>query len=608
MPGADTAGDALPPFKTLPFKGPDIEVRRGDGGTVYLSSRAELPPGPQSIPHLLDDKAAEHPDRPWLKQREPGHGDWLRVTYGEAVKLTRNMAQSLLDLGLGPDAPLMILSGNSIEHALVSIAAQRIGAPATPISPAYSLMSSDFEKLKHCFGAIRPKAIFVQSVEPFQKALDQLALDGVAVISMNGDAGSISMETLASKPAGEAVDAAMAKLGPASVGKYLFTSGSTGLPKPTPQTQGAMCAQIAGYRALDAWDAIEDPGVIQVLDWMPWSHISGGNVNFNRTIEFGGTFHIDEGKPMPGAFDTTIANLRDVRPQYFGSAPIAFGMLANAMEADETLRDAVFSRLLYLVYGGATLSDDLYDRIQALAIASTGKRIPLLTMYGATETQAVTMTHWLIERVGMIGLPLPGLTLKLAPVGEKLEVRIKGPTVMTGYLDLPKKNAEVFDEEGFYCLGDAARFEDPDHPEKGVVFDGRVTEDFKLDSGTWVSVGTLRPAVVAACAPLVFDAVICGQDKPYIGALVWPSPAAVKAEAEAAGGDMAKAIASLSQKIDEKLQAFNARQGGSSRRIQKFRVLTTPPSLDAGEITDKGYVNQRRAQEVRADEVAALFD
>ncbi len=608
MPGADTAGDTLPPFKTLPFKGPDIEVRRGEGGTVYLLSRAELPPGPQSIPHLLDDKAAEHPDRPWLKQREPGHGDWLRVTYGEAVKLTRNMAQSLLDLGLGPDAPLMILSGNSIEHALVSIAAQRIGAPATPISPAYSLMSSDFEKLKHCFGAIRPKAIFVQSVEPFQKALDQLPLDGVAVISMNGDAGSISMETLASKPAGEAVDAAMAKLGPASVGKYLFTSGSTGLPKPTPQTQGAMCAQIAGYRALDAWDAIEDPGVIQVLDWMPWSHISGGNVNFNRTIEFGGTFHIDEGKPMPGAFDTTIANLRDVRPQYFGSAPIAFGMLANAMEADETLRDAVFSRLLYLVYGGATLSDDLYDRIQALAIASTGKRIPLLTMYGATETQAVTMTHWLIERVGMIGLPLPGLTLKLAPVGEKLEVRIKGPTVMTGYLDLPKKNAEVFDEEGFYCLGDAARFEDPDHPEKGVVFDGRVTEDFKLDSGTWVSVGTLRPAVVAACAPLVFDAVICGQDKPYIGALVWPSPGAVKAEAEAAGGDMAKALASLSRKIDEKLQAFNARQGGSSRRIQKFRVLTTPPSLDAGEITDKGYVNQRRAQEVRADEVAALFD
>lgn len=606
MPGADSAGE-LPPFTKLPFKGPDMEVWRGDAGEVYLRSRAELAVAPQSIPHLLDEKAAEHPDRPWLKQRAPDHGDWLRVTYGEATHLTRNMAQSLLDLGLGPDAPLLILSPNSIEHGLISIAAQRIGAPATPISAAYSLMSTDFEKLKHCFNAVKPKAIFVQAVAPFKAALEQLSLDGVAVISVNGEDGATSMETLASKPATDAVDAAMARLGPESVGKYLFTSGSTGMPKPTPQTQGAMCAQIAGYRVLDAWDTIDDPGVIQVLDWMPWSHISGGNVNFNRTIEFGGTFHIDEGKPMPGAFDTTIANLRDVRPQYFGSAPIAFGMLATAMEADETLRDAVFSRMLYFVYGGATLSDDLYDRIQALAVAATGKRIPLLTMYGATETQAVTMTHWLIERVGMIGLPLPGLTLKLAPVGEKLEVRIKGPTVMNGYLNMPEKNAEVFDEEGYYCLGDAARFEDPEHPEKGVVFDGRVTEDFKLDSGTWVSVGTLRPAVVAACAPLVFDAVICGQDKPYIGALVWPAPGAMKAEIEAAGGDMAKAGAAIHAKIDAKLQAFNAQQGGSSRRIAKFRLLTTPPSLDSGEITDKGYVNQRRAQEVRADDVAALF-
>lgn len=608
MPGADTAGAGAPPFKTLPFKGPDIEARRGADGSVYLTSRAQLPPGPKSIPHLLDERAAEHPDREWLKQREPDHGDWMRVTYGEAALLTRNMAQSLLDLGLGPDAPLLILSSNSIEHALISIAAQRIGAPATPISAAYSLMSTDFAKLKHCFDAVKPKAIFVQAVEPFKKALDQLPLDGVTVISTKGLEGATSMETLASKPATDAVDAAMERLGPDTIAKYLFTSGSTGMPKPTPQTQGAMCSQIAGYRALDAWELIEDPGVIQVLDWMPWSHISGGNINFNRTIEFGGTFHIDEGKPMPGLFDTTIANLREVRPQYFGSAPIAFGMLATAMEADAELRDAVFSRLLYFIYGGATLSDDLYERIQNLAIASTGKRIPLLTMYGATETQGVTMTHWHIERVGMIGVPLPGIALKLAPVGEKLEVRVKGPTVMPGYLNLPDKNAEVFDEEGFYCLGDAARFEDPEHPEKGVVFDGRVTEDFKLDSGTWVSVGTLRPAVVAACAPLVFDAVICGQDKPYIGALIWPAPAAMKTEVSAAGGDMAVAVAEITKKIDEKLQAFNATQGGSSRKIAKFRLLTSPPSLDAGEITDKGYVNQRRTQEVRAEDVAALFD
>lgn len=607
MPGADTARETAPPFKTLPFKGPDIEVRHGENGVVYLSSRTPLEAAPQSIPHLLDERAAQHPDRPWLKQREPNHGDWLRVTYGEASTITRNIAQALLDRGLGPDAPLLILSGNSIEHALMSIAAQRIGAPATPISVAYSTMSSDFEKLKHCFNAVKPKAIFVQTVPPFRAALDQLPLEGVSIISLEGGDGSESLKDIASVKATDAVDAAMAQLNESSVGKYLFTSGSTGMPKPTPQTQGAMTAQIACTRALDAWDQIEDPGIIQVLDWMPWSHISGGNVNFNRTIEFGGTFHIDEGRPAPGMFQTTIDNLREVRPQYFGSAPIAFGMLASAMEADDSLRDAVFERILYFMYGGATLSDDLYGRIQSLAIAATGRRVPLLTMYGATETQGVTLTHWQIERVGMIGLPLPGLTLKLAPVGNKLEVRVKGPTVMSGYLNMPEKNAEVFDDEGFYCLGDAARFEDPDYPEKGVVFDGRVTEDFKLDSGTWVSVGTLRPAVVAACAPLVFDAVICGQDKPYVGALVWPAPAAMKAEMEAAGGDVDKAAASLGEKIEAKLAAFNAQQGGSSRRIAKFRVLTTPPSLDAGEITDKGYVNQRRTQEVRADEVAALF-
>ncbi len=606
MPGADTAGETAPPFMPLPFKAPDVEVRR-DGECVYLTSRTPLPPAPQSIPHLLDERANDHPDRPWLKQREPNHGDWLQVTYGEARTLTRNIAQALLDIGLGPQAPLLILSGNSIEHALMSIAAQRIGAPATPISVAYSTMSGDFAKLKHCFEAVKPKAIFVQEMAPFAAALAQLWLDGVTIISVHGQDGAASIKQLALTEATGAVDAAMSGLNADSVGKYLFTSGSTGMPKPTPQTQGAMTAQIASGRALDAWENVGDPGVIQVLDWMPWSHISGGNVNFNRTIEFGGTFLIDEGRPAPGLFQTTIDNLREVRPQYFGSAPIAFGMLAEAMEADTTLRDAVFERLVYLLYGGATLSDDLYGRLQALSIAATGKRIPLLTMYGATETQGVTMTHWQIERVGMIGLPIPGLTLKLAPVGNKLEVRVKGPTVMNGYLNMPEKNAEVFDDEGFYCLGDAARFEDPDHPEKGVVFDGRVTEDFKLDSGTWVSVGTLRPAVVAACAPLVFDAVICGQDKPYVGALLWPSPAAMKAEMEASGGDLAKAAASITAKIEEKLAAFNASQGGSSRRIAKFRLLTTPPSLDAGEITDKGYVNQRAAQDARPDDVAALF-
>lgn len=599
---ADAGGKA--PFKPLPYKAPDIEVTRGEGGVVYLRSRTPVPPAARSIPHILDERAAAHPERAWLKQRAPNHGPWREVTYGEAAKITRSLAQALLDRGLGPDAPLLILSGNSIEHALMSLSAQRIGAPATPISQAYSIMSTDFAKLKHCFAAVKPKAIFVQTMDPFRKALGVLDLAGVAVISADGSEGSEAFAKLAETEASSLVDTAMQWLGPDSVGKYLFTSGSTGMPKPAPQSQGQMTAQIAARGAIENEPSGEIP---QALDWMPWSHISGGNVNFNNVLSLGGTFHIDEGRPMPGLFQTTIANLKEVRPQSFGSAPIAFGMLAEAMEADPELRDAVFSRMQAFIYGGATLSDDVYERIQKLSVQSTGMRIPLLTMYGATETQGVTMTHWILERVGMVGVPLPGTTLKLAPVGAKMEVRVKGPMVMRGYLNMPEKNAQVFDSEGFYCLGDAARFEDPEHPEKGLVFDGRVTEDFKLDSGTWVSVGTLRPDIVAACAPLVFDAVVCGQDKPFIGALLWPSPAGMKAATEAAGGDVAKAFGAVAAEIKTKLRAFNATQGGSSRKVARFRMLTTPPSLDAGEITDKGYVNQRETQANRAAEVASLF-
>ncbi|MEZ5938588.1 MAG: AMP-binding protein [Hyphomonadaceae bacterium] len=607
------AGDAsrnqtdLPPFLPLPFRLPDIEVRRGGGGAIYLSSRTAVPKPAQSIPHVLDTRAGEHPDRVWLRERSPGHGPWRQVTFGEAASTTRRLGQALLDRGLGPDAPLMILSGNSIEHALMSIAAQRIEAPATPVSMAYATLSSDFERLKYCFDAVRPKAIFVQTMEPFRRALAALPLDGVVVISADGADGSEALAMLAETRETSALDDRMARLSAQSVGKFLFTSGSTGMPKPAPQTQGAMTAQLAALRALQPDGAVDEDDQVS-LDWMPWSHISGGNVNFNRSIEFGATFHIDDGRPAAGLFDATIDNLKDIRPQYFGSAPIAFGMLAEAMEKDPALRDAVFSRMQYFVYGGATLSEDLYARLQKLAIAARGLRVPLLTMYGATETQGVTMTHWPIERVGMVGLPIPGLTLKLAPVGDKLEVRVKGTTVMSGYHNLPEKNAEAFDDEGFYCLGDAARFEDPEHPEKGLVFDGRVTEDFKLDSGTWVSVGTLRPAVVAACAPLVQDAVICGQDKPYVGSLVWPSPGAWAAALANAAGDETSAVEALSEQVAARIEAFNAAQGGASRRIRRFRLLLKPPSLDEGEITDKGYINQRKVQDLRVEDVTALFD
>ena len=599
------------PFKPLAMKGPDVSVERRPDGSIVITSNHAPGEGPRSIAHLIAQKAAEHPDRPYIKQREPGHGPWREVTYGQAQRAVEGVAQfllaggGLLDRGLTHADSVMILSGNSIEHALMTLGAYAAGVPAAPISPAYSLISTDHAKLKHCFEKVAPRVVFAQSGAMFAKALETLkAIDPtIAVITADGSAGTIAFADVAGTTPTPAVAAARETLGPATVAKYLFTSGSTGLPKAVPQTHGMMAGVIAGQEGLRT-DALTDE-VPQSLEWMPWSHISAGNIGFNAVIWAGGTLHIDEGKPLPGLFETTIKNLYEVSPIVFGSAPIAFSMLAEAMESDPALRRSFFKNLRYMGYGGATLSNDVYDRIQALAVAETGQRIPLTTMYGATETQGVTVTHWITERVGLVGLPLPGIALKLAPNGSKYEVRVKGPTVAAGYHKDPERTAAAFDEEGFYKLGDAARFVDPNDPAKGLVFDGRVTEDFKLDSGTWVSVGVLRPDLVAACSPYIHDAVITGQDKPFIGAMLWPSPAGLQAlVADPGPGTPLEKLVAI---VRERIAAFNAAAGGSSRRIGRFTLLTEPPSIDAGEITDKGYVNQRCALDRRAERVEALY-
>lgn len=606
-------GQGLPPFRPLPQKRPNIEMRKTDDGVIYLTPKQTPGDRPKTIPHCLDERASEHPDRPYLKERHPETNEWMTVTYGEAKTITDSLAQAFLNLGAGPDAPVMILSANSIRSALIMLAAQKMGAPAAPVSVPYSLMSSDFEKLKHCYSAVKPALIFAEQYAPFKPALAALDLDECKVFSAAEEGANdvLSYDELARTPVTQQVRDARDRLTDASVAKYLFTSGSTGMPKPVPTTQGMMCSMIAGQEGLrdDARDPDYDPDEVgQVLDWMPWNHISGSNVSFNGALWNGSTFWIDGGKPTPALFPKTIENIREVSPQVIGTAPIALAMLAEEMEQDETLLKAVFKRLKSIGYGGATLSDDLYDRLQNLAIKATGKRIPIVTMYGATETQGITVVHWEVERVGLIGLPLPGMTLKLVPAGDKLEVRVKGPSVMTGYVDMPEKNAEVFDDEGYYSLGDAAKFVDENEPNKGIIFDGRVGEDFKLSTGTWVSVGTLRPDYVAGVSPLIFDAVITGQDKNYIGALVWPSPAYFEQLVKSHNGDMASAMADFQAKLEEKTREFNAGEPGSSRRIKRVKVLTEPPSIDAGEITDKGYVNQRLTQSHRAADVAALFE
>jgi feruloyl-CoA synthase len=599
--------DAKPPFKPLPMKGADAEVQRRADGSILISSRHAPGAGPRSIAHLLKDRAEAHPERPFIKQREPGHGPWRTVTYGEALRAAEGIAAWLLERGMGRDDSVLILSSNSIEHALVMLGCYTAGVPAAPISPAYSLISSGHAKLKHAYETVKPKAVFAQDSAPFARAFETLkSVDpNLVFITVDGGGDTLTFADVAAIDPTPAVDVAREALTHATVAKYLFTSGSTGMPKGVPQTHGMMAGVIAGQEGLRDDTPVEPDVIPQSLEWMPWSHISAGNIGFNGNLWAGGTVHLDEGKPIPGMFETTIKNLYEVSPIVFGSAPIAFSMLAEAMERDPKLRASFFKNLRYMAYGGATLSNDVYERMQALAVAETGQRVPLTTMYGATETQGITVVHWLTERVGLVGLPLPGITLKLVPNGSKYEVRVKGPTVTTGYHNDPEKTAAAFDEEGFYKLGDAARFIDPEEPGQGLVFDGRVTEDFKLDSGTWVSVGTLRPDVVAACSPYVADGVICGQDKPFIGALLWPSPAAL--QALAANGEPGAPLEKLTEALKAKLQDFNKTAGGSSRRIGRFTVMTEPPSIDAGEITDKGYVNQRATLERRHGLVEALY-
>ena len=600
-PADDQGVLAAAPFKPLPMKAPDVSVERRADGSILIRSNHPPGEGPRSIAHLLAQRASQHPDRPYILQRAPGHGPWGGVTYGEAKRAADGIAQWLLDQGLGAGDSVMVLSANSVDHALVMLGCYTAGVPIAPISPAYSLISSDHAKLKHCFATVRPKVVFAQSSEMFARAFDTLrALDAdLRFVTVDGGAGTTPLAELTGTAPTAAVEAARERVSHATVAKYLFTSGSTGLPKGVPQTHGMFAGVIAGSEGLRVEPA--DPNDYpRSLEWMPWSHISAGNIGFNGAMWAGGTLHLDEGKPIPGMFETTIKNLYEISPMGFGSAPVAFGMLAEAMERDTVLRASFFKNLRSMGYGGATLSTDVADRLQALAVAETGYRIPLTTMYGATETQGITVVHWITERVGLVGLPLPGITLKLVPNGSKLEVRVKGPTVTSGYHNDPEKTQAAFDEEGFYKLGDAARFVDPDDPSQGLVFDGRVTEDFKLDSGTWVSVGTLRPDVVAACTPFAFDVVVTGQDKPFVGALIWPSPAGLAALGE-------DPLPKLEAVLRERLAAFNQVAGGSSRRIGRFVLLKTPPSIDAGEITDKGYVNQRAALEHRRAEVEAIY-
>ncbi|MBC7803525.1 MAG: feruloyl-CoA synthase [Candidatus Parcubacteria bacterium] len=552
--------------------------KRADGSTV-LRSPQSLKPYARAVGDWLVQWYEKAPDRTFIAERK-GEG-WRRVSYRDALSDARRIGQALLNLGLNADRPVAILSDNSVDHALLALGAMYVGVPVAPISPAYSLMSKDFAKLKHIFELLRPGLVFAAEPDKFAAALDAVGAVSTPVAKL-----------LDANP-GSNLEVAFSRLGPDTVAKILFTSGSTGMPKGVINTHRMLCSNQ--QMLAQVWPFLEDKPQI-IVDWLPWNHTFGGNFCFNLMLRNGGTLYIDNGKPAPGLAELTAKNLREISPTMYFNVPRGFDLLMPSLEGDAELRRSFFRDLDMVFYAGAALPQNLWERLEALAIAEKGGALSMISSWGSTETApSAAAVHYPIDRAGVIGLPNPGCELKLVPAAGKLEVRVKGPNVTPGYFRRDDLTKAAFDAEGFYCIGDAMKFADPAVPEKGLVFDGRVAEDFKLASGTWVHAGAIRVKLIAAGNPLIQDAVITGHDRDEIGALVFMNPAAVR--------EMPRVT--IRAKLSQALREL-AGEGGSSTRPVRLLIMAEPPQIDGNEITDKGYLNQRAVLERRADRVEQL--
>jgi feruloyl-CoA synthase len=612
MSGNAAAVLTKPAFRKIEWLKRDIAVERRPDGVIVLKSRIPLKAYEKHIPASLAKWASEAPNRIWLAQRAGTERQWRKVSYGEAKRTVDALTQALLNLGLKPGSPVAILSGNSIEHALMTQAAMQARFPAAPVSPAYSLMSHDHVKLKYLFDLIKPAVVMVQDGPAFEKALKALDLNGVTVIHVARPCEgitSVAYADLAATPVTKDVEESIAKITPDTVGKLLFTSGSTGMPKAVINTQEMMCANAAMMTQVRPREA--GATLPTALDWMPWNHTMGGNAAFHPVLVDGGTLYIDDGRPMPGMIEETLKNLREISPTYYANVPAGYAALAAAMEKDDALCRNFFKNLGLMAYGGARLPDDLYERMQALAVRATGERIVFYTGWGSTETAPTsTGTYWDTERVGLIGLPFPGVELKMVPVGSKYELRLRGVNVTPGYFGRPDLTKAAFDEEGFYCIGDAGVFVDDNDPVQGIIFAGRVVEDFKLTTGTFVHVGSLRTDAIAAATPVVQDALVAGQDRPFVGLLAWPNLHACRqivGNAEASYEEVIKHPEVLAC-LKRGLEAHNkSTEGASSMRVARAMLMVEPASIDGNELTDKGYINQRAGLERRAALVERLY-
>mgnify|MGYP000678057199 CR=1 FL=1 len=581
------------------FAPPEVRLSRREDGALLLRSPQALQPYRRCVGEDLEHWADTAPQRTFLAERT-ADGAWRSLCYGDARRTVRQIAASLLRMQLPPGRPVAVLSDNGIDHALLMLAAMHVGIPYAALSPAYSLMSQDHAKLRALVTRLQPGLLYTASAERYAPALAAIhGLHDAVLVASDAPAlpaGMLALSSLlgeADEAEDAAVQAAYDAVGQDTVAKILFTSGSISEPKGVINTQRMLCASQQAKSQLWPFLAGTPPVIV---DWLPWNHTFGGNHNFNLVLRHGGTLYIDGGKPAPGLFDASAANLREVAPTLYFNVPRGFDMLVGALRADSALRRNFFSRLQLMFYAGSALPQNLWENLTELALQETGQAVPMVTAWGSTETAPLaTDCHYQAPRSGVIGLPAPGVELKLMPAGDKLEIRVRGPNVTPGYLGQPELTAKAFDEEGYYRIGDAVRFADPGRPEAGLVFDGRVAEDFKLSSGTWVNVGAVRVKGIELLAPVAQDIVVTGHDGDEVGFLVFANVPACRAlaglPADAPPADVL-AHPAVRNKVAEGLRAMKALGGGSSTHAARALLMAEPPSVDAGEITDKGYINQ----------------
>jgi feruloyl-CoA synthase len=596
------------PFNRIRFADAQVMVERRADGSLILRSPHSLGKCPPHIGEYLRRWAVDTPNATFLAERSGS--DWRRLSYAEALTMIECLGKALLDRNLSPDRPLMVLSENSIDLGLLTLAGMYVGVPVAPVSPAYSLQSNDFQKLKAIVKLVQPGLVYARSGDAYARALEAIASPSCEiVVSVGygpGRTHSRFSSLLESIP-DRSVERARSSIRPDHVAKILFTSGSTGDPKGVITTQRMICANAQSVSV--CWPFLEDKPPV-IVDWLPWSHAFAANHNFNLILRNGGSLYIDDGKPMPGLIERTVENLRMVSPTLWLNSPRGFDMVLPFLERDKELADNLFKELDLIMYAGASLPQNVWERLEAAAVKSRGERVRIVSSWGATETTSTaTSVYFTIERSGVVGIPAPGVEIKLSPIADKMELRVRGPVVTPGYWKRPDLTLTAFDDEGFYKIGDAGKLADPCDASKGIVFDGRVAEDFKLSSGTWVHCGQVRLGTINSCSPLVQDVVVLGSDREDLGLLLFLN--LLTCRAFLGDDNLTLTDAANHPRVQTHLRnglaRYNLANDANSTRITRAAIIPDAPSIDHGEITDKGYINQRAVGQRRTGLVERLY-